>query len=140
MGKLTQFKQIPDAAYDPRLTDLSRPLRPPGRQAGAPLPITSAVVDNFRNRTVVNTTPIQLVANAGVRVLPANPRRTGLLIQNKDTTDTLFIGFGNASDTNSFQIAPGGSALFDFTCPATEIYAFATANIQAVFVDMSRGA
>ena len=133
MGRLTHYAGLPDQPYDPRVTELSQPLRPPipRNDAGG--------LDNFRNRTVTSTTPIQLVAGAQLRVLPTNPRRTGLLIQNKDATNSLFIGFGNGADSNALSIAPGGYVLLDFTCPNSEVYAFATANLQAVFVEMSRG-
>jgi len=140
MGKQTVYAPLPDQAYDPRITDLTAPLRVPGRKPSDVLPTTSSAPDNFRNRVVANTTPIQLVGNApAVRVLPSNARRVGLIVQNKDTTTALFVGFGNAADANSFSIAPGGSILLDFTCPNSEVYAFSTANIQAVFIDMSRG-
>lgn len=141
MGKYTQVNMLPDSPSDPRITDTSNPLRAPGRRPGQPLPRMSNAPDNFRNRTVVNTTPIQLVAGAAaVRVLPNNERRTGLIIQNKDTTADLFIGFGNAADANSFALKAGVSILLDFTCPAGEVYAFSASAIQAVFVEMSRGA
>lgn len=140
MGRRTFFRPLPDAGYDARLTDLSMPLRPPGRQAGEALPVTGQAIDNYRNRNISNTTPIALVGGApSVRVLPNNPRRSGLLIQNKDTTTALFVGFGLAADANSISIAAGGFILLDFTCPNSEVYAFSTANIQAVFVDMTRG-
>lgn len=133
MGRLTRYVALPDQAYDPRLTDLSNPVRPPSARSG------TGALDKFVNRTITNTAPIQLVANAGQRVLPNNRRRVGLLIQNKDTTNDLFIGFGNAADANSLSIPARGFILLDFACPASEVYAFATANIQAVFVDMTRG-
>ena len=140
MGKRTFFRQLPDQGYDARLTDLDAPLRPPGRVAGEPLPTTGGSIDNYRNKNIANTTPIQLVGNApSVRVLPNNPRRTGLLIQNKDATAALLVGFGVAADINSLSIAAGGYILLDFTCPNSEVYAFSTANIQAVFIDMTRG-
>ena len=134
MGRDTKYRSLPDQPYDPRVTALDFPLRPPiSRNAdGTP--------DNFRNRNLRNTTPIQLVGGAaGVRVLPANPRRTGLIIQNKDAAATLFVGYGVQADINSFQIAPGGSILEDFTAPAGEVYLFSTANIQAILIDTSRG-
>ena len=128
----TRYQILPDQPYDPRITDLSRPLRPP-------TPKTAGGLDTFRNRTITNTTPIQLTANVGVRALPKNERRTGLLIQNRDAAANLFVGFGNSADSTSVSVPPGGFMLFDFTCPAGEVYLFAIANVQAVLVDMSRG-
>lgn len=139
MGKLTHYRQLPDHAYDPRVTDLSRPLRPPA--PAAPSAAQVAAGDMFRNRNVANTTPMQLVANApSVRVLPANYRRTGMIIQNKDTTADLFYSFGVAADANSHSIPHGGYVLLDFTTPNSELYLFATANVLAVVTDMTRQA
>jgi hypothetical protein len=134
MGRDTRYRSLPDQAYDPRVTSLEFPLRPPVPKNA------DGTLDNFRNRNLRNTTPIQLVGGAAsVRVLPANPRRTGLIIQNKDTAATLFVGYGIQADLNAFQIPPGGSILEDFTCPAGEVYLFSTANIQAVLIDTTRG-
>lgn len=133
MGRLTRYGSLPDQPYDPRVTDLTQVLRPPKPKN------LDGTLDAYRNRTITNTTPIQLVAGVAVRVLPANPRRTGLLIQNKDTTSALFLGFGNSADANGLSVPAGGFVLFDFTTPAGEVYAFSNANIQAVFIDMSRG-
>ena len=125
---------------DPAVTDLYAPLNPTKTPAQVAAAVAAGTADNYRNRNVSNTTPVQLVANAAsVRVLPQNPRRTGLLIQNKDPVSDLFIGFGQKATINSLSVAPGGYVLLDFTTPNSEVYAFATANIQAVFVDMSRG-
>jgi hypothetical protein len=73
-----------------------------------------------------------------VRVLPANPRRTGLILQNKDPTAVLYFSFGVAADTNSPFLNPGQFMLLDFTTPASELYLFATANIVASATDMTR--
>ena len=133
MARFAPYRPLPDQPYDARLTDLNNPLRPP---RGAP---AKAQPDTFRNRTIANSTPITLVGNAAsIRVLPANFRRVGLLIQNRDTTSALFIGFGVVADANSFSVAAGQSILLDFTCPRSEIYAFATSNLLSVFVDMTR--
>lgn len=138
MGRLTRYVALPDQSYDPRVTDMSKPLRPP---KGTLNPDTGEIVkDQYRNRNVSNTTPIQLVGNAAsIRVLPNNPRRTGLLIQNKDATNVLYYGFGQAADINSLSLAAGGVLLLDFTTPNSEVWFFATANIQTVVTDISRG-
>ena len=137
MGKLTRYQGIPDQGYDARVTDMSLPLRAP---RGRINPDTGRVPPQWRNLNVANTTPIQLVTNAAsIRVLPNNARRSGLLIQNKDTTADLFIGFGLQADLNAFLVPAKGSILLDFTCPNSEVYAFAIANIQCVFIEMTRG-
>jgi hypothetical protein len=142
MGRLTVYTALPDQAYDPRVTDLDNPVRPPKATdfkfdtAGNPIPGSQ---DTFRNRNRSNTTPIQLTLNQSTRVLPANPRRTGLFIQNKDPVTTLNFSFGNDASALSPGIAPGGSALFYFTTPGDELYLFATASIQAAIIEISRG-
>lgn len=133
MGRYTRYTALPDQAYDPRVTNMGRPVHPPSPRT------VSGALDKFVNRTITNTSPIQLVANVAQRVLPNNRRRVGLLIQNKDTTNDLFIGFGNGADANSLSVPARGFILLDFACPSGEVYAFATANIQAIFVDMTRG-
>jgi hypothetical protein len=153
LGKLTRYRPLPDQPYDPRVTDLSKPFNVPaatGPQAiqtdAAGNPIGPAgfglagnAKDQWRNRTISNTFPISLLAGVAIRVLPANPRRTGLLIQNKDAAATLFFAFGNIADINGLQIAAGGGILYDFSTPATELYLFcAAANIQATVQEMSR--
>lgn len=136
MGRLTRYQRLPDSPSDARITDLSRPLRPPVSLD----PVTGAPTgDGFRNRNVANSTPIQLVGGAqSVRVLPANPRRTGMLIQNKDPTASLYFSFGVAADINSPFLQAGQFVLLDFTTPASELYLYATANVVASVTDMTR--
>jgi hypothetical protein len=142
MGKFTEYRALPDSPYDPRVTDIDSPVRPPKATdfkldaAGNPIPGSQ---DNFKNRNKSNTTPIQLVAGQSVRALPANPRRSGLMIVNKDATATLFYSFGNSADVLALEIAPKGSALFDFTTPGDELYLFSSANIQVALLEISRG-
>ena len=126
--------RVPDQSYDPRVTDLSQPLIPPGRD-----PNSGASLDNFRNRNIRNTSAIQLQTGIALRVLGANLRRTGLIVQNKDAAANAFIAYGNAANGTSFQLAPGGSILEDFTCPSGELWAFSAANIQIVVIETSRG-
>lgn len=141
MGRPTRYTQLPDQPYDPRITDINNPVRPPTPSGTVTLP-NGQRVDQFRNRNRRNTTPIQLVGGApSIRVLPANPLRTGLIIQNKDSAATLFVSYGSQADVNSLQIAAGGNILEDFTCPKDEVYLFSVAaNIQVVIIETSRGA
>ena len=137
MGRITRYRGLPDQAYDPRVTDLTNPVRPPGRKPGEPM----IAADQFRNRNVSNTTPFQLVAGAvAIRALPKNLRRTGLQIQNKDATGVLFYAFGNGADISGLQLAAGASALYDFTTPSDELYLFSANAIQVTILEMSRGA
>lgn len=124
-GRLT----LPDSPYDVRLTDLSRPLKPPS---------FAAELDQFTNRNGTSTINFQLVANTSVRVLPRNPRRSGLLINNLDAAADLRYSFGNNLGPDGLLIVPRGAALFDFTTPPDELYLFSTANISVIVMDMTR--
>ena len=135
MGKLTRYKPLPDQAYDPRITDMDHPFNVPAATG----PQTVGGSDGWTNRNISNLTPFQLVAGVGVRALAANPRRTGIIIQNKDPTATLFANFNIAADINSLSFPPGAVLLLDFTTVPGELYLFCpSANIQAAVVEISR--
>lgn len=122
---------LPDSASDVRLTDLNRPLKPPA---------FAAQLDNFKNRNLTSTIPVQLVANQTVRILPRNYRRTGLLIQNVDTAADIRYSFGNdLQGAGLLLTANGSAALFDFTTPPDEVYLFSTANASVIVLEMTRG-
>jgi len=163
-SRYTKYAPVPDQPYDPRVTDLTRPLRVPGlgmpasggypvggtASGGTGQPIGSAdaaaagaqpvtVVDNFKNRNRTYTLPVLLTAGVPLRILPANFRRTGLIIQNRDPATALFYAFGNAADSNSLSIAAGGTVLLDFTTPRDEVWLLAVgSNLQAVIAEISR--
>lgn len=60
------------------------------------------------NRSTQANTPF-IVGTVGIRVLPANPRRTYLLIQNK-SADVMYLNFGQQADLyNGIQISAGGA-------------------------------
>lgn len=122
-------RRLPDASYDVGVTDLSRPLRPPG---------SLSVVDQFRNRNNASTIPFQLQPGISIRALPRNPRRTGLRIQNRDATALIFYSVGNDQGANGFQIAAGGSDLYDFTCPRDEIYLYSAVSASVLILEMTR--
>src|SRR5579859_7912811 len=153
MGEYTRYTPLPDQSYDPRVTDLRKPFNVPastgpnqiavgdtGTTDAMGVPAAVQRAGQWVNRNVANTTPITVVNNALVRVLPANPKRTGCVIQNLDAVQTLFFAWGNAANAQSAQIGAGGYVLFDFTTPGTELYLFTTggANIQAVVIEMAR--
>lgn len=123
-------RTLPDDPSDARLTDLSRPLSPTRQDF---------LIDPFVNRNLTATTPYVLLANAATRALPRNPRRVGLVIQNKDTTADMFYSFGNNLDGNGLLIAPRSSVLFDFTTPADELYLFSAFNIYTLVMEITRG-
>jgi len=168
MGKKTSYKPLPDQAYDPRITDLSKPLNVPGLtgpQASIPYTDASGNVTSgadmvagippgtpqnsplrggasgWINRNVTNTIPFQLTAGQTTRALPNNYKRTGVIIQNLDATATLNYSWANDLQGFGAQIPPGGSVLLDFTTPPDVLYLFVggLANIQALVIEFSRG-
>ena len=135
MGRFTRYRALPDSASDARITDLDNPLHPPKAFNTA-----TGQLDRWKNLNIRNTTPITLVGGADpIRVLGKNYRRTGLIIQNRDTAASLFIAYGNANGQNTIALPAGGILLEDFTCPSDEVYLSSTANIIAVVVETVRG-
>lgn len=161
MGRLTKYRSIPDQSYDPRITDLSRPLNVPGAtgpQSGIPyvdpgtglatnggLAAVAAGVlappssQGWQNKNVTNQIPFLLVAGISIRALAYNAKRCGLLIQNLDATNVINYSFSNDLQGLGFQIAAGGAVLLDFTTPPDTLYLFSgTANVQAMVAEISR--
>ena len=145
----TRYRALPDAAYDPRVTDLSRPLNPapgygngPFEPATGPTPGTAALAPGafggFVNRNTSNQLFFQLTANKSLRALVANPRRCGLEIQNRDATAALVYSFGTDRGFNGLLVAAGGSVLYDFTTPPDTIYLISSANILVAMLEISR--
>lgn len=155
MGRFTRYTAQPDQSYDPRVTDLRSPFNVPaatGPQAVQPGDVVTGVdamgnpqfkrAAQWVNRNIANTFPLTVIGSsaASVRLLPANPKRTGVLIQNKDAASTINYSFGNAADVNSLQLGPGAAVLLDFTTPATELYFFNAnaANVIVAVMEMAR--
>ena len=147
--RFTRYRPLPDEAYDPRVTDLSKPLNPvPGYDNGAFAPPTGPVpgasvlapgaMGGYVNRNVSIQQFIQLTAGKSYRALPANIRRCGLQIQNKDATAELVYSIGTDRGYNGFDIAAGGSVLYDFTTPADALYLISTADILVAILEISR--
>jgi hypothetical protein len=149
MGKLTRYRALPDQSYDPRVTDLSKPFNVPS--STGPMTTTidpatgaSVIAGGWINRNVTNTIPIRLAGatatNPGtVRVLPNNPRRTGLLIQNIDAVNAINFSFANDLQGNGPLIGAGGSILLDFTTTPDVLYLFSAVPISAIVVEFTRG-
>ncbi len=135
----TDYQHMPDAGYDPRVTDLSHPLNM-GRIAGAGLPGSGsgAAARRYYNKNVSTLTPVQLTANVSLRILPYNDRRSGLQIVNKDPAAPLNYSFGNDAGVNGLQLAAGGMALYDFTTPPDTLYLLAAADILVAILEISR--
>ncbi len=82
--------------------------------------------------------PFRVVGGDPAKVIAAqNPARKGLLIQNLDPTNNLFVGFGQLADANGFAIQPGGYILLDFVCPTDAISVFATVNVGGYLMEMA---
>lgn len=82
---------------------------------------------------------------ASARIIPANPIRSYLLVQNKDAASDLFINFGNSADSfNGIIIIPRGN--YEFIggatggpfCPSDSVHlAGAAANMNYAIVEGS---
>ena len=152
MGQKTRYTPLPDQAYDPRNTDLSKPFNVPAAtgpqqiatdDAGNPVinPTTGLATTQggWINRNVTNTIPFGLIAGVTRRALPSNPKRTGLVIQNLDATNALNFSFSNDLQGNGLQIGAGGSVLFDFTTPPDTLYLFSGgSNLNAIVLEITR--
>jgi hypothetical protein len=83
-------------------------------------------VADFKNPYVSSGGLVALAANVAQRVLPANRRRSMLIVQNLDATATnvAFVRFGTApTATVGLQIqGNGGYLLLDYICPYTDVY------------------
>jgi|SRR5271167_4969025 len=148
MGQRTRYTPLPDQAYDPRVTDLSKPFNVPaatGPQAALETDPTTGQPrvrkggGGWQNNNVTQTIPVQLTAGVSLRVLVNNPKRTGLVIQNNDAAAAMQYSFGNDIGAFGKSIAAGGADLYDFTTPSDALYIFcATANIRVLVLEISR--
>jgi len=66
------------------------------------------------------------IANVATLVLPANFRRTYLIVQNLSAAAVdLYIGFNSSVNAaNGLRIIAGGNYLGDYACPTDDIWAF----------------
>jgi hypothetical protein len=150
LGKLTRYRALPDQAYDPRVTDMEHPFNVPsstGPMTTTTDPKTGNPVQagGWVNRNVTNTIPIRLpgvvagVSSGTLRVLPNNPRRTGLLIQNIDAVNALNFSFANDLQGNGALIGAGGAILLDFTTAPDALYLFSAVPLSAIVIEFTRG-
>lgn len=85
----------------------------------------------YKNRMSFNLFPFQIDntqgTNGSVSILPANERRTFLLVQNQSTSADLFVNFsGDAGLNMGLLLVPGVGVFFDIVCPY---------NAVAVYMD-----
>lgn len=120
---------LPDNPSAVQITDLRRPIVPPSMETS---------LDNWQNRNSTVTTRVQLVAGQTLRLLPKNPRRSGLQIQNLDVAANLSYSFGNDLGAQGLVLTPNAMALYDFTTPADELYLFAAVNLTCIVMEMTR--
>jgi len=72
----------------------------------------SAFVTDWINRNTLSLFPFT-IGTAAERILPSNPLRTYLIVQNK-SGGTIFINFGqNPTQFASLQIPAGGNLIFE---------------------------
>lgn len=72
----------------------------------------TAFVTDWVNRNTLSLFPFTIGTTAR-RILPANPLRTYLIVQNK-SGGTIFVNFGqNPTQFTSIQIAAGGNYIFE---------------------------
>lgn len=85
--------------------------------------------------------PFRVVPNVQAQVIACmNPFRKGLMIQNKDDTNILYVGFGSLADINSFEVQPNQTVLLDFVCPTDAISVFSTVALSGFLVEMAQSA
>jgi len=98
----------------------------------------------WQNRYTQNNIPFTLeVADLSELIIPANPLRVYVLVQNKDAAADIFINFGNdATDYNGIIIIPRGNyeliggAIGGAYCPSNSIYLMCeTANVSGVVTE-----
>ncbi len=101
----------------------------------APLPVDNGVPTNI--------VPLQKtfgITTTAVQILPANPYRTSLKIQNPDAANPVWIFFGKsptvAANSTGWKIALGTSEKWPVgECPTTEVWGIsttATVNVNII--------
>jgi hypothetical protein len=125
-----RFGTLIDQSYGPGVTNLRRRFNRSGESPA------SEVVRDGPMRS--NPVPFALIGGApAITIAVQNPHRKGLLIQNRDATNDLFVGFGTLADANGFAITALGYVLLDFICPTDAISVFALVNVRGFMVEMA---
>lgn len=86
--------------------------------------ITTPAAPKYKNENRSFITSFS-IANNSTQILPDNPRRTLLLIQNLDATANLYFNLGSgASVFNGVRLEAGEGYVFDVACPADSLFVF----------------
>ena len=91
----------------------------------------------------ITCTQTPITANTSGQVLPANTRRTLLIVQNNSTSGgaTIWVAFGQtASEGLSIGLAPGQSLTLDASCPRDSVNLLitgASGTTQGVLIEGS---
>lgn len=94
----------------------------------------------FYNGNVSYIVPVNGVF-ASKQVLPSNPKRVLLLIQNQSTSQNMYLNFGSsATVNNAIVLTPGVGLVFDNSgnsCPSDSVHiAFAAASQTGVVMEV----
>ena len=125
------------------LGDLPYPLKQE-RKGGPEIDPGAGLIPEWVNNYTASIFPFTLTtANQSEQIIPANPMRTYVLIQNKDAAADMFVNFGNnATAYVGVIIIPRGN--YEFIgganggpfCPSDSINVMsATAGVEGVVVE-----
>lgn len=122
--------------HNSQLGDLPGPLSRERELGKKILNPGTAFVTDYINRNTLNLFPF-VIGTTSRRILPGNPLRTYLAVQNK-SGGIIHVNFGsNATPVNSFDIPPGGNLILEggvtgFS-PGDDIYLLGSlANLNGV--------
>ncbi len=133
LGDLPYGYDVAGPLHDPGPGPMQARARAPGQRARAGVWLNQGSTSNFPFR----------IGLESEQIIPANPLRTYLLIQNKDAGSDMFINFGQkANDFNGVIIVPRGN--FEFIggkqggafVPADSVWVLgAAADMEGVLVE-----
>jgi hypothetical protein len=128
------MKTLIPSAYSASVTNLKE--RAFGSAAPDQFGSEGMAISQRPRKGPMRTTPIpfRLDANIPVNILQANPHRKGLLIQNLDPVDNLYVSYGLVISVDNFTqlffIGPLGYQLLDYVTPTDAVWLFATVDLS----------
>lgn len=112
------------------------------RQGRLNRPSGGLIYEEWKNKFTASNYPFVIGVTSEI-IVPANPRRAYVLVQNKSATDDMFINFGQKATTfNGVIIIPRGN--YEFVggsfggafCPADSVWLLGTvAGMNGVLVE-----